>query len=142
MDVAKVANDVTGFLIPFLPYLLKVSEKAVEEVGKQLGRDAWEHAKALWIRLRPRVEANPGALEAVRDAAQAPADEDVQTALRVQLKKLLAEDQTLVGELARQLEAIKAAGIAIAAGERSVAIVGDTSGISIITGDQNKVKAS
>jgi hypothetical protein len=40
MDIATLAKDVTLFLTPFLPYLLKAGEKAVEEAGTKLGGEA------------------------------------------------------------------------------------------------------
>ncbi len=50
----ELSQQVTTFLAPFLPYLLKAGEKAAEEVGKKLGADAWEKAKSLWGRLRSK----------------------------------------------------------------------------------------
>ena len=44
MDIATLAKDVTRFLPPYLPYLLKAGEKTAEEAGKELGGDAWERA--------------------------------------------------------------------------------------------------
>ncbi len=141
MDVTTLAKDVAAFLAPFLPYLLKAGEKAAEEAGKKLGGDAWDKAKSLWGKLRPRVEAKPAAQEAIKDAAAAPQDEDAQGALRQQLKKILAEDEALAAEVARLWEEIKAAGVHVtASGSRSVAIGGDASGSVIITGDRNQVK--
>lgn len=104
MDVATVTKEVVVFLAPFLPYLLKAGEKAAEEAGKKLGGDAWEQAKALWDKLRPKVEAKPAAQEAVQDAVAAPDDPDAQAALRLQLKKLLAGDETLAQEIARLMQ--------------------------------------
>ncbi len=141
MDIQTLAQQVTPFLAPFLPYLLKAGEKAAEEAGKKFGADAWERAKALWTKLRPKVEAKPTAHEAVQDVAAAPDDPDTQAALRLQLKKLLAEDEALAAEVARLWEAAKAAGVTVtAAGKRSVAIGGSVSGSTIITGDRNKVE--
>ncbi len=141
MDVTTLARDVVAFLAPFLPYLLKAGEKAAEEAGKKLGGDAWERAKGLWDKLRPKVEAKPAAQEAVTDAAAEPQNEDAQVALRQQLKKILAEDEALAAEVARLWEEAKAAGVTvIASGDRSVAIGGDVSGSVIITGDRNQVK--
>jgi hypothetical protein len=140
MDITTLAKDVTLFLTPFLPYLLKAGEKAAEEAGKKLGGDAWERAKTLWGKLRPKVEAKPAAQEAVADAAAAPQDEDAQATLRLQLKKLLAEDEPLAQELARLLPQSGPAGqTVIASGDRSVAIGGDVTGSVIVTGDRNKV---
>lgn len=142
MDVTALAKDLVVFLAPFLPYLLKAGEKAAEEAGKKLGSDAWDKAKALWGKLRPKVEAKPAAQEAVKDAAAAPQDEDAQAALRLQLRKILADDQVLAAEVARLWEEAKAAGVTVTAlGDRSVAVGGGVSGSVIVTGDRNRVQS-
>lgn len=46
MDAQSI-QQLTAFLAPFLPYLLKIGEKAAEEGGKRFGTAAWEQAKAL-----------------------------------------------------------------------------------------------
>ena len=138
MDIGAIASSLTTVLVPLLPYLLKAGETAAEETGKAVAGQSWEWAKSLWTKLKPGVEAKPAALEAVQDIAHAPEDEDLQAALRVQLKKLLTEDQSLAEEVSRWLEKGKAEGINVsAAGDRSVAIGRDFQG-TIITGDQNK----
>ncbi|HKY42508.1 MAG TPA: hypothetical protein VJM50_05405 [Pyrinomonadaceae bacterium] len=142
MDIGALASSVTTALVPFLPYLLKAGEKAAEETGKTVAGQSWEWAKSLWTKLKPRVEAKPGALEAAQDAAQAPEDQDAQATFRQLLKKLLTEDQSLADEVSRWLEQGRAAGINVtASGERSVAIGGDAKGNTIVTGDRNKVKS-
>ena len=141
MDIATLAKDVTRFLPPFLPYLLKAGEKTAEEAGKELGGDAWECARGLWHRLRPQIEAKPTAREAVTNAAAAPQDGDAQAALRLQLRKLLAEDEDLAREIGRQWAAAQAAGVTIiASGERSVAAQNIT-GSAVVTGNRNTVQS-
>ncbi len=132
------------FLAPYLSYLVKGLKLAGQEAAKKLGEKAGEQgldqAKALWEKLRPKVEAKPAALEAVQDAAEHPDDEDALAALRLQLKKLLAEDQPLAQELARLLQQAQAGGRTVtASGNRSVAIGGNVTGSVIVTGDNNKV---
>ena len=142
MDIGALASSVTTALVPLLPYLLKAGEKAAEETGKAVAGQSWEWVKSLWTKLKPEVEAKPAALEAAQDVVHAPEDEDLQAALRVQLKKLLTEDKSLAEEVSRWLQQGKAAGITVtASGERSVAIGGDAKGNTIVTGDQNKVKS-
>lgn len=99
MDPMILAGDLVDFLSPFFPYLVKVGEKAAEEAGKKLGVSAWERAKTLWSKLRPKVEAKIAAREAVQDVAKTPNDEDARTVLRVQLKKLLIDNEALVQEI-------------------------------------------
>lgn len=97
--IGTLVNSLTTALVP-LPYLLKAGEKAAEEMGKKVGSESLEWARSLWSKLKPKVEAKPAALEAVQDAANMHA----QAALRVQLRKLLAEDQSLAEEVGRWLE--------------------------------------
>ncbi len=140
-DPSQLIPQLVSFLAPFLPYLLKVGEQAAEEAGKRLGADAWERAKALWGKLRPKVESKPALQEAIQDAAAAPQDEDALAALRQQLKKLLAEDQTLAAEIARLWSEAGAAGVTVTArGSRSVAVGGNVTGSVIVTGDGNTVQ--
>lgn len=37
MQAIELAQSITPFLAPFLPYLFKMGEKAAEEAGKKLG---------------------------------------------------------------------------------------------------------
>ena len=141
MDISLLASSLTTALVPLLHYLLKSGEKSAEENGTAVADRSLEWEKSLWSRLKPKLEAKPAALEAAQDAAQTPDDEDAQAALRVQLRKLLTEDQSLAEEVSRCLEQGKTAGINVSAtGERSVAISGDVKGTTIVTGDRNKVK--
>jgi len=136
MDIGAMASSLTTVLVPLLPYLLKAGEKAAEETGKAVAGQSWEWVKSVWTRLKPKVEAKPAALEAAQDVALSPDDQDAQAALRMQLRKLLTEDQSLAEEVSRWLEQGKAAGITvIASGERSVAIGGDAKDNTIVTGD-------
>ena len=138
MDINALASELTTALVPLLPYLLKAGEKAAEETGKKVADQSLEWGKSLWSKLKPGVEAKPAALEAAQDVAHAPEDEELRVALRVQLRKLLTEDQSLAEEVSRLLEQGKAAGLTVtASGDRSVAIGGNFQG-RINTGDQNK----
>ena len=141
MDIGALASSLTTALVPLLPYLLQAGEKVAQETGKAITEQSLEWAQSLWTKLKPKVDAKPAALEAAHDAAQTPDDEDARAALRVQLKKLLTEDQSLAEEVSRWLEQGKAAGIVLtASGDRSAAIGGDVKGSTIITGDRNKVR--
>ena len=104
MNVALISNSLTVFLSPFLPYLLKVGEKAVEDVGSKFGAATWEKAKVLWTKLKPKFAAKAAAMEAAEDVGQAPDDEDAQASLRLQLKKLLTQDEALATEIAELMQ--------------------------------------
>jgi hypothetical protein len=96
MEIATL----TAFLSPFLPSLLKLGgkalEKATESASGKLGEAAFAKAQAVWAKLSPKVEAKEAAKEAAIDVAKSPEDEDAQGALRLQLKKLLEQDEELM----------------------------------------------
>jgi hypothetical protein len=139
MDVTVLSNELVALLAPFLPYLVQLGKEAAEVAGRELGSEAWEHAKVLWDRLRGRLEERPAALEAVRDAAEAPGDDDARAALRLQLRKLLAGDEALAGDLRRLLDERPGTGSSVtvtARGERSIAVGGDVTDSRLDTGDR------
>jgi uncharacterized membrane protein YqiK len=98
-------------LAPLLPYLLKggieLAKSAAGELGKKLSADAWDGLKALATKIRHKAEAKPALQEALTDAQTTPADPDAQAALRLQLKKLLAEEPDLAAEAAAWLNTIE-----------------------------------
>lgn len=104
MDIATL----TAFISPFLPFLLKLggkaAEKATESAAGKFGEASWSKAQAVWKKLSPKVEAKEAAKEAAIDVANAPEDEDLQVAFRVQLKKLLAQDEALVNAITQILQ--------------------------------------
>ncbi len=134
MEIAAL----TSFLAPFLPYLLRAGKTFGDEAAQALGEGAWTHAKRLWERLRPGVEAKPAAREAADDVAERPEDERARGALELQLEKLLGEDAGLAAEIERLWAEAKTAQVVVA-GERGVAAGGGISG-TVITGDQNVVR--
>lgn len=129
MELASLAATISGFLAPVLPYLIKGGEEAAKEVGKKFGAAAWEKAKDLWARLRPRLETKPAAQDALQELAQAPEDQAAQGALNLQVRKILAADSGLAQELVRWVKEAQQAGvrITVASGDRSMAAGRDIS---------------
>jgi hypothetical protein len=121
----------TAFLTPFLPTLLKLGgkavEKATESASGKFGEAAFKKAEAIWAKLSPKVEAKESAKEAAIDVANSPEDEDSQAVLRVQLKKLLAQDE----ELFKAMEQILA--------EDAPDGTSGTQIVQNVTGNQNQV---
>lgn len=133
------AAALAAFLAPFLPQLVKAGEEVVTGVATKAGDAAADHARRLWAKLRPLVREQPAAEQAAVQVAAAPQDERWRTALELQLEVLLASDERLAGEVAELWAQAEAAG-AVAAGERSVAVGGDVSASTIITGDGASVR--
>lgn len=102
MDIPLLADALTMFLAPALPYLMGLGGKAAEEAAKKLGEEGLATAKTLWRRLKPKVEATqPAALETAQDVARAPGDEGAQAALTYHLRKVLEKDLDLAQEVER-----------------------------------------
>ncbi len=140
MDIAQLARDVATFLIPLLPFLSKAGETMAEEAGKNLVGAAWDKAKSMWARLKPKVDANPAALAVVKRAENKPDDGRVKGALELELEEMLSGDGEFAKQIAELLEEAKAAGgiKQNVTGNRNVTIGGSVSGSTIITGDKNK----
>lgn len=126
MDIVAL----TAFISPFLPFLMQLSkkgvEKATETASGKFGEAAWSKAQAVWEKLSPKIEGKEAAKEAAADVANQPEDEDLQVALRVQLKKILEQDESLLKIVAQIFEEDAPDG---------------TSGIQIVqtvTGNQNQ----
>jgi hypothetical protein len=132
----ELAQKIAAFLMPLLPYLLKVGDKAAEEVGKKIGGEGWERAKALWEKLRRKKNVE----QVAQTVAALPDNQALREALREEIARALAEDDSLAQELTRLWNEAQASGVTVtASGDRSVAIGGNVSGSVIVTGDNNKV---
>lgn len=107
LDTSALAKMVTSLLVPAIPYLIKGGEQAWEEASKKMGTDTWEWAKAIWTKLVSRSKSKPEKtmeiVKAATEVANAPADEDAQAALRLQIKKLLTDDLQLGLEIEKAL---------------------------------------
>jgi len=87
----ELAQKISAFLLPLLPYLLKVGDKAAEEVGKKIGGEGWEQAKALWDRLRRKKSVE----QVAQTAAAIPDNQALRDALREEIARALTEDPAL-----------------------------------------------
>ncbi len=130
----------SGFLAPFLPYLVQTGQDLGEEAARKLGAEGWGFAQRIWARLRPKVEEKPAAKEAAADAAAAGDDPRPIVALDMQLEKILAADAELAADIDRLLDEASKAGVTVvASGEGAVAIGGNATSSPIVTGNQNTI---
>lgn len=135
MDVSALVS----ILSPCLGVLLAGANAMAQEIGQGIGTDLLTHAKRLWAKLGPHVKSKPGALEAAEDVAQHPDDKRTRAALELQLEKLLSAQPALADELAPLVREAVAAGV-VAFGSRSVAVGGNISGGTIVTGDNAVIR--
>src|SRR5690348_14969715 len=99
-----LAGQIVQVLGPFMPLLVKAGQGIGAQAAQAGEAQARQIAARLWSRLAPHVEAAPSAKEAAADLASQPGDEDAQAALRLQVRKLLSEDQSLARDLAAILQ--------------------------------------
>ncbi len=93
MDAQSI-NVIAAAAVGILsPYLAKTGEVAAKELGEDL-----------YNLLKARLGKKPAAQETLSDLEAAPEDPDLQATLRVQLKKLLAEDEEFADQLRGFLE--------------------------------------
>jgi hypothetical protein len=104
-------GQLVQLLAPFLSQLLAGAGEQVQEIGSEAVQTVWKHAKKVWDRLRPAVEAKEGAKEAATDVAAKPDDAKLQTVFEVQLGKLLEADAAMASDLAALLESARRDGV-------------------------------
>lgn len=95
MDIQTISIIATSTIAFLSPYLVKVGETAAEKLGSEI-----------YQMLKIRFAQKPGAQEALADLEKSPEDHDLQATLRVQLKKLLAEDEGFAIELQQLLKEV------------------------------------
>ena len=105
MDPKLLADALTTFLAPALPFLVKGGEGVVRQAGKKLGEEGLGFAKKLWQKLRPKAEASQVVQVAAEEVAAAPEDADARENLSLQLRRILKADPELAAELAKMVEA-------------------------------------
>jgi hypothetical protein len=134
MDPVLLASTTLTVLSPFL---IKMGEKAAEEIGKGLPGAVGK----LWSRIGKKFKGNSAAETAVKDAVANPKDEDNLAALRKEIKKALADDAAFAAEIEELLEQAQNETQTIR-GDHNIAanidIGGDVDG-NLIVGNNNRV---
>lgn len=100
MDIAIL----TAFLVPFLPFLMKLGQKASEKVAEKFGEDAWNKAKAVWAKLHPEVEAKEDMKVAAEQVATKPESEARKAVFQEELETLLKGNPDLAAAIAKILQ--------------------------------------
>jgi hypothetical protein len=100
-----------AFLAPVLPYLLGKVEGAADKAVDAFGDEAWKRVRAVWIKLRPKVEEKEGAREAAEALGRDPEDETARGALQFQLRTLLRADPEMAAEIEQLLQEGQRAGV-------------------------------
>lgn len=125
MDAQATSLLAANAVAVLAPYLSKAAETVVPKA-----------AEDLYNTVKARLSARPAGEEALEDLEASPTDKDAQAALRLQIKKMLVEDEAFVQELSEKLEKAQASGAIkrVSASSRGVAAGGNVSG-TVFTGD-------
>ena len=144
MDIPTLANSVWQVILPLLPLL---ATKGAEKISE-------EAAKSLWEAVKAKFDGKPAAKETLEDLLNEHEDSDLQAVFRVQLKKLLKEDDNFAKQLEGLLKATGTSNTAhiigggtvvqgnnsVGVGQGGVYIGGNSEGNTILTGDGNLVE--
>jgi len=99
MDYPQLSTQLVQFLAPYLPYLVKGLKLAGQEAAKKLGEKAseqgFDHAKALWEKLRPKKNVE----QVAQTVAALPDNQALREALREEIARALEEDPALREEV-------------------------------------------
>lgn len=139
-DLNTLALQATQYLAPFFPYLIKggieAGRSAAGKVGELATEKGWKIVWSVWDKLMKHEDTK----KAAETVAKHPDDVDAQTALRSQIKLVLAADTDLAEILEKLIMESGENRKVSVQDNRSVAIGGNASNNVIITGDKNKVK--
>jgi len=100
VEPVELSILVADYLLPFLPYLLKVNNGAAVKISGEEEEEKWDKAREIWKELLPRLELKEAARESAEDLANSPDDEDAIGAFRLQVRKLMLSD-TMLQEVVR-----------------------------------------
>jgi len=135
-DPNLLAGQVTQFLTPLLPYLIKggleAGKAAAGKLGEPTTEKGWEKGQSLWKLLSRHERVK----QAAETAAGLPEDADAQAALRLQIRLVLESEAAL----AKTLEKAMADLVQATREDRLVTISGNVSNSIIVTGNKNRVK--
>lgn len=100
MDVITL----TALLTPYLPFLMKLGQKAAESASSKIGEDSWNTAKKIWDKLQPKIEAKEDAKIAAEQLAAKPDSEARKGVFQEELETLLEENPDLADAIAQILQ--------------------------------------
>lgn len=100
MDVTSLAV----FLSPFLPFLIKLSEKAPNKAAEKFGEKAWNKAERIWFKLHSEVEIREDLKFAAEQVAAKPESEARKALFQEELATLLEDNSELAGAIIEILQ--------------------------------------
>jgi CRISPR/Cas system-associated protein Csm6 len=126
-----------GLLVPHLPALLmKAAEDVVGEGAKKAVYEAVPGGvKAIWAKLRPKVEASAIAKASADQVVAQPEDQDAQVMLRLALKKVLEDLAKTEPALMAELQALLTTAQQEAGGGKNAGTISAKAIYGLVQGD-------
>jgi len=149
MDPATISVTAAAALTVLQPYLFIIATKAAEKLGSELPAAVGK----LWTALKTRLDQKEAGREALSGLLKNPNDPELQVTFRVLLKQAMESDKDFAQEIKRLTTEAAGSGPHIQVGDGAVAyganskavgrggviIDGNSSGNTIITGDNKQV---
>lgn len=101
-SLVQLAQAVTNFLEPLLPYIIIGTTKAAEEAGKKAGSDVWERGKNLWGKMCSKEQ--PELKEAAGNMVILPTDYEVKKAFYQEILKTLEKYPEVAKKISSMME--------------------------------------
>ncbi len=108
MDWTQLAQGVAMALAPFLPYLVKGGEKAIEAVGEKVGEAGWDKAHKLYEVVQGKLSGDADAERALTQVAVKPESEPRRAVLAEVIEEKVQEDTAFGQQLQQVLNNIQA----------------------------------
>lgn len=103
MSIDQIVVEISKWIIPALPYLLKGiklgGQKAAEKLGEASAGKSMELAQSLWDKLTGKKIKSDKLSIAAKELSKTPKDKDWQSMLNKEIKQLLKADPALLKEI-------------------------------------------
>lgn len=137
MNASELAKELSPYLMPVLPYLVKgvkiVGKEIFAGAGKKIGEDTIKNIQKIWDHLWSKVKRNPSAVQITEQIATHADDPRAENVLADQLEKLFDDDDFRV-EIENLFLVAKNAGLTITSVQELGNVIGKVTGIRIASG--------
>jgi len=139
VDIPSLAREITIFLLPALPYLIKWVKvsgiEAAKSLGVEIGKEIPATIKSLYKKLWSKTENDPISRGVLEKAAAKPTDKLVKDALVAQLTKLIENDAKFRSEIKNLFDMAKKEAPDLSIFSNIEVVDGEVVGLNVTNGD-------
>jgi hypothetical protein len=139
MNASELAKELSPYLVPVLPYLVKgvnvIGKEIFSVAGKKIGKDTVEKIQNIWGRLWSKINQNPSAIQIAEQISAHTDDPRAKGMLEMQLESLFEDDNFRMEIEDLFLEA-KSAGLTLSSVQEFGVVLGEVIGIKITSGKE------